>query len=164
MIRFRDADSNTIEISPVMKHFTARFTSGVNMMAQYMPQNYKQYDIHYNKKAVLTAADLDALFACSDAEKVTLGDAFDVNGDLEYRVAGLRNMTKLKTLSVHIAMPRYPTVQMSPFTVNGFRFVDIVLPSSMTMNQQKLFANAQQVSQKWEMEFNHPVMHFRKSA
>lgn len=165
-IHFKAADGNTIEISPRYHRVNAHFTNGINLMAQYLPQNYKEYEIRYERQADLTAADLDALYTCSNAEKVSLSDAFHVDGDLEYRVDGLKHMTKLHTLSVNIAMPRYPTVQMTPFLVNApaLKIVEIVMPSSMTWNQQKLFANSQQVPQQWRMDYNRPVLHFHKSA
>lgn len=133
------------------------------MLARFLPIEYKEYEIHYNHEAVLTAADLDTLFSLKHAYKVWLGDAFYVDGDLEGRIEGLKHMTKLQAIYVHIGMPKRGPVQMHPFLLAPkLEIVDIILPSSMTSNQQQLFADYQKVPHPWHLERNGPVLHFKK--
>lgn len=164
-IYFRANDSNAVHLLPRVRGVAAHFSTGVNQLTRYIPYSYKNYNIQYEHKAIMTPVDLDTLFTYSEAETVHIGNSFYVDGDLAGRVEGLKQMTKLKTLVVSIAMPKHHLVQMAPFLMHApaLEIVNIIMPSSMTSHQQQMFADGQQVPHPWQKYRDGPVMQFTKA-
>lgn len=164
-IYFRGEDANIIQLFPRTRSVVAHFSTGLNQLTRYMPHAYKDYNIQYYHKAIMTPVDLETLFTYAHAESVHIGNAFYVDGDLQYRVEGLKHMTKLRALFVTIAMPKHAKVQMAPFMVHGpaLEIVHIIMPSSMTSHQHQMLADGQVVPQDWQMRRDGPVLLFNKS-
>lgn len=161
-IRFKDEFGSSITLKPATETVIASFWNGEHL-ARHLPHNYKHYDLSYNYRAIISAADLAHIFEFVNAETLKLGNRFGVKKDLAARIGEIKRLTKLRTLEVDIN-PEFDDTQVAPFMVlpPAVSFVKIVLPETMNAKQAATFVANQKVPSGWELNYANHVMQMVK--
>lgn len=163
-IRFRDTHDNVIHLFPLHKMVKAYFWKGSNLI-QHLPTDLNDYEIQFHFNAPLTEADIKYIFTeLKSAVKISIGNEFNVNGDLAERVKGLADMEKLKKLSVEINKPDVLNVQLTPFleTSPYLVSVDVVLPAQMKAEERDVFVSNQNVPSGWKLQRTDQFLKFSR--
>lgn len=161
-IRFNDKIAGSITLFPREEKVVTSFWSGTNL-ARHLPHHYKHYELSYNYRAIISAADLTQIFEFIEAETLQLGKGFDVKIDLATRIAEMKRLTKLHTLRVDIK-PEFSDSQVKAFLEipPSVTFISLDLPVSMTPQEAARFAKNQKVPSSWELNYNHHLIQLVK--
>lgn len=161
-IRFSDKIGGSITLFPRDEKVVTSFWSGTNL-ARHLPHYYKHYELSYNYRAIISAADITQITEFIDAETLQLGQGFDVKIDLATRIADMKRLTKLHTLRVDIK-PEFSDSQVKAFLdiPPSVTFVSLDLPASMTPQEAAQFARNQKVPTTWELNYTQHLIQLVK--
>lgn len=162
-IRFRDPQDNIIHLFPWNKMVKAFVWNGNNLL-QYLPTDYKDYEIQYNFKSNLTDADIQYIFELKNAERICIGNDFNVNGNLPDRIKGIGKLQNLKKFTVEINRPDNLNVQLSSFVESSpyLQEVEIVLPYAMSQQERSEYTHNQIVPNGWRLQRSGQFLVFQR--
>lgn len=113
VIRFKDRSNNYMHIYPKNQSVQATLTNG-SRLAYYLPKHYKSYNLTFNSSELNNNVNLREIFEFRNATNLWLGNGFEVRHGYERIIDGIRNMSKLKELTINIQAKNL-TIQLAPF-------------------------------------------------
>lgn len=84
----------------------ASFRGGEHL-AQYLPANYRKYEVRYNESATLTDAELKVVCSWQHAVNVRIGELDLDAGELFERTQCMQNLTSVHFLKVDVVSADY---------------------------------------------------------
>lgn len=102
-----------MNIYPKNQSVQAIFTNGSNL-AHYLPKHFKTYNLTFNASEVNNIANWRDISELKNATSLWLGNGFELRHGYERIIEGMRNMQKLKELTINIQTKNLK-MELTPF-------------------------------------------------
>lgn len=133
----------TLETLPKTRKVAASFRGGEHL-AQYLPNNYRDYEVKYNESATLTDEEIKVICTWKHAVNLRLGELNLDSGELFERIRCMQNLTSVDFLDVGVTSADY-RVEVYPFltVLPKARFVYFHHSPSLSGDQVRTFLDTQ---------------------
>lgn len=155
---------NKISLFPDTKYASTavQFRDGENPLSG-VPANYYAYWLHYTYPARPTVANIEHILQWKEAVEITIHDLEDVTITLLRRINELKQLTKLRRLTLCIQDHSYEQVDVQTLIRNMWFLEEIAFVSyHMTKEQVEDFHRRNDVSDKWKSWISGRIIFFKK--